>query len=352
MCDKLLPEESRIEGVDDILYDIGLSSMSNRDEPRRRNWIHKPMTMFILNSIFILNTVINISIKTDQHTWAIYLGDLPYMMGMKLILNAMVFIAQSIVISMLMINYFNYKRNICHTFIRVFKMISGSVTPEDIGLYNINAVHSLCKVTRFLMKIARFNSKSIIPVMFVFTLFMYYNQTTINKMIIFGLPCAILYSICSYYDFNNYQYHSVYFYILCRYLKLKINYFNQTLIKTRRKNKFFKIQEMCKSYNALCREVGEYNATYWSKFILVIWLSMSTTTALLLTSLIFSTNIFSFITQFYILCVMCSVFLFVIFTAASVNSCANKSYKYINSLYICFIRKKKPPKNISPILKV
>ena len=52
---KLLPSDMVIEGVDDILYDIGLSLTSVRELQKKRKFIHNPIMLTTINTFMLLN---------------------------------------------------------------------------------------------------------------------------------------------------------------------------------------------------------------------------------------------------------------------------------------------------------
>ena len=47
---KLLPSDMVIEGVDDILFDIGLSLTSVRDQQKNRKFIDNPILLLTINT--------------------------------------------------------------------------------------------------------------------------------------------------------------------------------------------------------------------------------------------------------------------------------------------------------------
>ena len=108
---------------------------------------------------------------------------------------------------------------------------------------------------------------------------------------------------------------------------------NNILIKTEIKTEFSKISKLLNSFDALYREINEYNVTYWSKFLFIIWICFGTIIVLQIQFVIYKNVIF--IIRFiliYCIIIFLILFLFTILTAASVNRMAHKSYKLFNSM--------------------
>ena len=128
-----------------------------------------------------------------------------------------------------------------------------------------------------------------------------------------------------------------YFYIICLYLKIKINSLNDRLIEMNRSKQFMRIRGILKAFDSLYVEINEYNTTFWSKFLFAFWLIFGSIFVLLLYSYCFTNLPFLLkMIFFYCLIIIGIFFLFVIFTASSVNYTANKTHKILNSFTISY----------------
>ena len=134
---KCLPPELTIESVDDILYRIGLCFTSVRDQPKRRHF-YNPYFIFTFLSLFLIRELFIISLKNDELLKAF--GSWDYMIGAKLMFGVVFILAAIIILSSQLIYYYNYRNGIKPTFLRVFQMMSGLVSPIILGLTNENEI--------------------------------------------------------------------------------------------------------------------------------------------------------------------------------------------------------------------
>ena len=105
----------------------------------------------------------------------------------------------------------------------------------------------------------------------------------------------------------------------------------------KRRKQFIRIRGILHSFNSIYNEINEYNTTFWSKFLFIFWLTFGSLDVLILYLFCFASfpiiiKLFFFYSfVFFGLC-----FLFVIFTASSVNYTANKTHKILNSFLISY----------------
>ena len=105
-------------------------------------------------------------------------------------------------------------------------------------------------------------------------------------------------------------------------------------------NKRFKnFKRILHSFDALYREIDEYNTTYWSKFLFIIWSLFGALAAQQSFIVIFTDiNIILRLITCYALFLILILFNFVFIITSSLNSHANKSYKLFNYLVIYYSR--------------
>ena len=161
------------------------------------------------------------------------------------------------------------------TFIKVFQMMSGFITPFSIGLTNRNQIISLIKRTRILFKIFIFINDIINPsVAFTYALSPYYLRYSIYDTLVYGILNIFIVCTWARYATSIISYHGIYFYILCYYLKLKMNNLNIYIKNISKSCKPLKISNMFRKIHSIYTEIHEYNEYFWSKYFLCFWLIM------------------------------------------------------------------------------
>ena len=168
------------------------------------------------------------------------------------------------------------------------------------------------------------------------------NGWSIEDSIYYGLPNGLFLGFNLQLGTNTIVYQYFYFYILCFYLKIKINSLNERLIEMKRRKRFIRIRETLQSFDSLYSEINEYNTTFWSKSLFCFWFIFGHFLVVLLFVVIFGIRIIILRLLFaYFLFVFTISFLFVIFTASSVTYSVNKSYKILNSMLISYSKHNK-----------
>jgi hypothetical protein len=144
--------------------------------------------------------------------------------------------------------------------------------------------------------------------------------------------------------FNILGFQFFVFYIICFYIKIIVNRLNHLLKDKIRDKKLnsIKIIGIIKSFDSIYSVINEYNNTFWSKFLFVFWVTLGSINVLMIYMLLMVPGsltiklLFSYTSTFWTLC-----FLFIIFTASSVNYSVNKSYISLNSLIIYYSKNNK-----------
>ena len=331
---KILPSDMVIEGVDDILYDIGLSLTSVRENQKKRMFIHNPRLLFAINIFILVNKLACLFIDNSNEFVLKLLGEAGQYYGVKNNFCTLASLATIIMLFSQRVYYNNYKHGIKPSFLKVFRMISGSVTPSSVGLNSESNVKYLMKNLKLQIKLLKFNNNVIaIIIGLVFYTVLQIMKKTLLEIILIVFPHTIMYTIWVHYLWNILSYQILFFVILCRYLRIKLQNLNNNLVETETKIEYSILSRLLPSFDVLYREINEYNVTYWSKFLFIIWLCFGTIIVLQIKFVIYK-NINFIIHLFVIYCIIIFtiLFLFTILTAASVNSMAHKSYKLFNSL--------------------
>ena len=335
--DQLLRDNMVLNSIDDILYDIGLSLTSVYNKPKPRKLLNKPIFILTLNSVFLLIRIAIACVSNENDQLLKILGDFTHMYGkLKQNFNLIFIFFTTFVLFSQWVYYLNHKRGIKLTFLKVFHMMSGSVTPREVGLTNEEDVRQLLRITRRVKKIIWFNNDCAIIVCAInFNLAGFYFKCGILDTLIYATPHAICIAVWVHIFSNIFGYQFMYFYIICKFLKIRLKRINESVIRMNSGKQFIRIGSLLPSLNSLYNEINENNTSYWSKFLLGLWLTLGTGIVALLRTVIFIElpTIISIVVMYAFL-VYWSLFLFFIFTASSVNLEANKSLKYLHSLCV------------------
>jgi len=155
-------------------------------------------------------------------------------------------------------------------------------------------------------------------------------------IILFGIPQSILFTVCVHYSSSILFWPVVYFYVICRYIKIKIKVQNDLIEKAifeRNVINSTKILRSIRNLDAIYTELNEYNREFWSLYLLLVWFIYG----LLInfgTYFYFFAELNIILKAFavYGLFIVITAFLFIISTASSVNFEANKIYKHLNQI--------------------
>ena len=250
-------------------------------------------------------------------------------------------------LSTMFIYWLNYRRGIAPTFLRVFDMICGQISPKDIGLTSEAQVVSLVRRADVMFKAIRvFVDRIFIVFAALVCCIPGFQNSSIVESIIYVIPNCIWMELLAHYFYNFLFYQMSYLYIMCSYLKMKIGSVDEEMkqsIKQRRRS----LMVIIKKLYDIFEEINEYNKTYWSKYLFVFWVSFGTIGVGSLSIVVKGsldttmTIPWSFLTFCFI-----SVFLIVILTTASVNSAINRMYYKCNSLLILHCNESKGKQNL------
>ena len=339
---KCLPPELTVQSVEDILHRIGLTLDSTKSYPKRK-LLFKPIIIFTFLLLFTIREVIVISLNEENDFIFKVFGSYGYLIGIREFAAISYTLLTLLSMSFQLIYYYNYRNGIKPTFLRVFQMMSGLVSPKSLGLTDEQQITKLLNRTKYLLKITRINNKFIFPISAITILVSIYTfKTSLIETVYYGFPNAIIMVAWVTYFFNSLNYQCLVFYILCLYLKMKINSLNERLLEMKRRKRFIRIRETLQSIDSLYSEINEYNTTFWSKILFTFCTLLGTVIVFVLYICLFTKiDLINLCLFTYALSIDSFLFLMIIFTASSVNYCANKSYKTLNSLIISYSKHNK-----------
>lgn len=338
--------------MDNILYEIGLSFESYSTKRKRK---FNSKTILVISNTILFMTFSTISIFNEEFEVALMLGDLSSFVRLKFYGNLAKILCCLLIFSSMWIYYYNYRKNVEQTFIVLFRGLSGDIDPSLIGVSRFDDFNKLKVQAHKIFSFLNYQNKYFMPsVTFLIVIFLYGMVSDPTSMTIYGLPHAAHWAIFAKTNFEIITYQIFYFYFICKYLILKIKDLNGVL--SRMAKEFIsqrKISKILHSYDALYREIHDYNSTYWSKFLLLFWICFGTYVVLILIVVLQqNSHTLVLIVCLYLLLVYSSIFLLVIFTAASVNKEVHKVYPKFFNLFIILNKNFSGAKNLKNFLKV
>jgi len=327
-----LPNQFILNSAETYLYEIGLCLTC--DNTTKRTKLHNPLLIFIITIISITKILISLLLDEENKYYFIIIGDFFYLLGIRIHYNIAATIYMLLSLSSQWIYYYIYKNGVKPNYLKVFEMMSGLVSPKSIGLTDKKQIYKLLKLSKYLFFICKPITQKLIPISILTTIMIiFFMKCSITETVIFGIPNSLLFTLCSYYMNNINIWQSIYFYITCYYIKIKLKQSNEQIskIKTNRGHK--SIAANIRSLNLLYSEINEYNDSFWSKYLLIVWIFYGSGIVLGLYGLLFvEMNIFvkTIISCFVIFLFL--IFIMIINTASSVNYEANKIYKILNQM--------------------
>ena len=131
-CKELLPNSLRILSAENQLYRIGLCLKPPKIYVKR-HYFSKPIFVAFNIWYFVIAHAILLLNNGENELIVLIFGDFSHILGYGIYAKiALIIVIFSI--SIQLIYYYNYWKGIEPTFLSVFEMMSGLVTPNSIGL--------------------------------------------------------------------------------------------------------------------------------------------------------------------------------------------------------------------------
>lgn len=331
--DEILPTELRIDSIDDKLYQIGLT-IKSIDQSSKRNLLHNPVFIFICTMLNL--TIFEVSVLfIDDELIQTILGIPGHFFGVKVHFLLFFSLVSLFIMGSQLTHHYNHRQRIEPTFLAVFHVMSGSATPLSVGLYKDQDILTLLNRCRNLNNMYRLNNNVIIPIVaWTFIALSYYMCVSFENFLLFGIPNAFLIALKSHHFWNILGYQFIYFYINSLYINFKMRNINNFIknVKSPRQ-----LKPIFQQLDALYREINDCNTKFCSKFLFSIWQLFGSLIVLTLWMTVFSQlEIFMKLTGTYLFIIFSTMFLFILFTASTVNYEAIKTYKIFCSMYVRF----------------
>jgi hypothetical protein len=334
-ANKVLPQNFVIKGAENHLYKIGLNLKPNAKE--KRSNFYNPLLILSVNIAIVIKSIVSVLTPEENKKFLLIIGDFGHFFGIKTHYNIIIIFSTILALSSQLIYYYNYKNGIKQTYLKVFDMMSGLISPKSIGLTNKEEIYKLIKESKIMFYLCKWNTNRILPLIGFFLVFLpFIMNCSVLDTVIFGIPHSILYTLCVHYTVLAVLWPLVYFHLICRYIKIKLKEQNDFIAKAIVERKVINYQKMLRpirKLNAIYLELNEYNRDFWSLYLLSIWVFLG--------SIIIFLSYFCFFGELTIILKLfvgygfgfaTLTFLFIISTASSVNYETNKIYKPLNQV--------------------
>ena len=215
---KVLPLNMAIDSIEDVLYSIGLCHQSVREGNERSAYNSPKLISFVLITDILMQII---SFFTDDEIIHLMLNELSLGMGIASYVSVIIIILALMVLFSQSVYYWNHKRGIEPTFVRVFQVMSGSITPSSVGLTNERQVRQLLSIGKWIKPLMT-NNKLLPPILTV--PYIYINHLNINDRMTSYIiyPYNFLFtSFAAYYAQSILSIQLFLFYIICKYFKIK-----------------------------------------------------------------------------------------------------------------------------------
>ena len=341
----VLPLQMRIPASGTHFYKMGFSNFKNGCTERLL--LYHPIFVFTLPTIYLLRFIYSILTPNRTQNFYLAIGDFGYFMNMRVHLNLTAALVFWMAILSQAIHFYNYLTDRRPTYMCVFNMMSGHITPQSIGLTDETIIRSLLKRSTLAFKAQDIMGRSMIIMAFFLSFFSYVFTVSPMAVLLIALPHSAIFGLGVSYVMNNICTHLFYFYILSYYLKLKqkeVNDFMRYAIENKDRIKILNSKRITDTLNQIYEEIIDYDSNYWSKFIAVVWSSCTTVVALVIFIFAFGNNMhfnIRFI-LFYCICFYSTLLLLLIEISASVNLETEKTYKLLASYKLVTTKTRQP----------
>lgn len=330
----LIKMSKQIQTMDDLLFMTGLSLTSSREEPDLRPLYYNPLVVFAYSQLTLVQKLFAL-VTDDEFTLLVLCGDVSHYYGaMKYMMNSYFSLIACLNTGTQLIYYYNHWRGVRPTYLRVFTRLAriGDQT-NSLGLTR-DQVECLRRKSHQFLELKRLQATYLfLPILLIYNMAsLYASDHSLLEIFVYGIPLALEFYYFSIIWLNHVSTHFIYFIILCKYFLMKLENVKQRMGRSVRS---MRLNQTLRSFDGLYRQIGEYNDTYWSKFLFVFWLTLGTAGVNLLTSLVlFDLHRMVFFMLVYAFFFIIFQFSVIVLTAASVNYKANKCYCAFNSLFV------------------
>ena len=154
-------------------------------------------------------------------------------------------------------------------------------------------------------------------------------------VLIYGVPNTLLFAFWAYYLYMSVGIPFIFFYIICKYLILKVRILNNRIAELTKNQRMSRIKNILRAFDSTYRELKQYNSMYWSKLLFIIWFVLGSGVVFHIYVVLFEPISLEIrLVLIYGTLTQCWFYLFTILTASSVTHENKKTYKIMNSFYL------------------
>lgn len=207
----------------------------------------------------------------------------------------------------------------------LLKMMSGNKPPSEFGLDNKRDIVILVRLSKLLVLMRRANLPFVILSSGAFELLPYALHAPAMVTMTYGVANTALMIASNYHIYNAISFHSLYFYIVCKYLNSKTKNLIQNLSKISKTDDISRLASTYHSISSLFAEINAMNRKFWSKFLFNVWLTFGSVVVILIYIGAFgSLELYMTLIIDYVIVSFALFFTFVFFMSAAVNSNVNR----------------------------
>jgi hypothetical protein len=204
------------------------------------------------------------------------IGDFAYFINVRYFINSAIIIWGIFTLFLQSLHYWKYYKNESPSYLKPLEMISGLVSPKIIGLMNREDVNEFLKKSKLMIEV----SKYLVIVSTLFDFFLLGILLIINSSFplhLLEIFWSLLFTAFGYFTVNINFSQMTYFYIICLYIKLKLRNANNSIRKYfEKKYKLtnHRMKNIMISLNSIISEINTYNNDLWSKFLMIVLISV------------------------------------------------------------------------------
>ena len=260
-----------IRGVDDILYEYGIS-LTSVSEGTKRSRINNPKLIFFVLIIQIVKSIVILMTYNNDIQSLQILGDIGVYFGIRTLWSLLVILGTLMAVLIQMVYYMNNRMGLLNEHYAILQMISGRQSPSSFGIFQYNDVLKILKYSK-LCNWNKINTKVFFNLGTFVEIFPYCLYTTLPIIMTLGIINTIIYATFIKYCYQIITFNGIYFYIICKYFNIKINNLNESLkdIEINRRLQTNRIRPILGSMNGLYCEINVYNNNFWSKYLFILW---------------------------------------------------------------------------------
>lgn len=313
-----------------LLWPDGANLANNQQETQSK----RNVAIILVLALNTIRFSICFFIKKTQI--AIYFGDFTRFFGGFHLYILAPCVLVGILSTYTAIIFYQSRANI--SWLKVFAMMAGEISPPELGLWDIKLFNQLIKRNYLILSmgaqmIYSFTFSLTILNIYAVTQFSFYNS------IFFGIPWLIVTIPFCYYLSGNIISCFTYFYIVCFYVKLRAQQVSQVIQKATMENcPLTTVKRIVKIHNQLCACLAGYNK-FWRKYFFATLFILLPCNLFMFHEVVYGH--LNLVTRaVYILCVAeTAVFIFMVtFNTAGASYEIHGTYTQLLSLYVKTIK--------------